>query len=145
MTHQASTSTIARAFEKNDQSMLAIKSRCNSIAASSETNPTPRIYILDVRQRLEALVIAMDSVIALGQKAINYYGDQYSNDPTDLSDYTAVRNAADQIAVWIASQMAGGTDLTETDANGNSINLTYTTSQMSGFRSRAATFSSLIS
>ena len=129
---------------------LKIKKTATEIGTDSLSSNVARIRVLNFMGALRAAVDVFQDVGSIPGIA----AEAPTHLPIEQADvvdtYIALRDAAEGLAQWIEDAfpkdaVTGAWLVNDYDENGNPVSLTFTSAEMSGFRSRATTLVNLIS
>ena len=150
MSWPASKQTLANAFKEANDGAIRTKQFVTTIRDISAAGETPRKRVINLYLDLQRSIT--EWVIAKSLPGIVAYAREEFNDPTlDVAtEFNAMQTSAETLRDWIYNNFpkdasSGAWLVTAYDTNGELINLTFTSSQLSVFRTHADTFLATIS
>lgn len=149
MAYPASKQTLEDTLKTVSNLATALKSEVGRISTQSETQPVNRQEFISLIRRLSGAIAAWNTAAALPGIAA-YAQEQFGDATLDVAvEFVAMRDAAAAIKNNIESTFpkdatSGAWLVSDYDADGNPIPLTFSSASLATFRSLAATFSSTI-
>lgn len=134
-------------FLNNDRLMMDVKKQLEDTSARSATQNVRREVLVTQQENLRKLADALQELIDVGPRAQAVAADLYDDGVIVVAtEYAAVRNAANQLADWIDTNIPNGTALlTADDAEPDGTRYeTYTPAQTATYRTHVATFAATI-
>jgi len=145
MAFPASAVTKAEAWDDIRHAANRIKGVTQNLRNASAAGATGRTSYVSLQKRLDDTVERWN-VLAATPQLQAYARDQIEDPTLDLAaEYVAMRDAATALRDWIFANIptdaaTGAVLLRVIDATGESVELTFTSAQASGFRTQADAF-----